>query len=55
MQLFVISQLPLAYLIKQETRLRNSGGLLFEHEKRNLWQVQEPTATRLLLVYALGH
>jgi hypothetical protein len=27
---------------------------MFEHEKRNMWQVQEPTSLRLLVVYSLG-
>lgn len=52
-QLFLTLQLPLAYLVKQETELSESGNILFEHEKRNMWQVQEPTTMRFLLVYAL--
>lgn len=48
-------QLPLAYLIKQKTLLREASNTLFEHEKRNMWQVQEPTSIRLFLIYAFGH
>jgi len=47
-------QLPLAYLIEQETALSDNKSLLFEHEKRNMWQVQEPITTRILLVYAFS-
>jgi len=53
-QLFVTLQLPLAYLIKQKTKLNDNDTRLFEHEKRNMWQVQEPTTMRILMVYALG-
>lgn len=52
-QLFLTLQLPLAYFVKQETELNDNSKLLFEHEKRNMWQVQEPTTMRFLLVYAL--
>ena len=57
-QAFVTLQLPLAYLIKQETSLSSRGELLFDHAKRNMWQVQEPISSRILLVYSLdgtGH
>jgi len=53
-QLLLDMQLPLAYLIKQETALNDNASLLFEHEKRNMWQVQEPITARLLLVYAFS-
>jgi hypothetical protein len=53
-QTFVTLQLPVAYLIKQETKLQDSSEVLFEHEKRNMWQVQDPTSLRLLVVYNLG-
>ncbi len=52
-QTFLTMQLPLAYLIRQETKLRDNDDWLFEHEKRNMWQVQVPTTLRLLLVYSL--
>jgi len=52
-QLLVDMQLPLAYLIKQQTSLSDNQKELFEHSERSMWQVQEPVAFRLLLVYAL--
>jgi hypothetical protein len=53
-QLFVTLQLPLAYLVKQKTELSEGNNVVFEHQKRNMWQVQEPTTMRILLVYALS-
>jgi hypothetical protein len=53
-QLFVTLQFPLAYLVKQKTKLSGPDEKLFEHEKRNMWQVQQPTTMRILMVYALG-
>jgi len=53
-QIFCTLQLPLAYLIKQRTKLHDNTSQLFDHSKRNLWQVQEPTTMRILFVYALG-
>jgi hypothetical protein len=54
MRLFVTLQLPLAYLIKQETKLSDPAQVLFEHNKKSMWQVQEPITTRLRLIYAFG-
>lgn len=54
MQFFATLQLPLAYLVKQETKLHKNEKLLFEHKKRDTWQVQEPATMRLLFVYAFG-
>jgi hypothetical protein len=53
-QAFLTLQLPLAYLVKQKTKLSAGDQVQFEHEMRNLWQVQEPTTLRLMLVHALG-
>lgn len=53
-QMFATLQLPTAYLIKQDTRLEENNTFLFEHSKRNVWQVQEPITARFLLVYALS-
>jgi hypothetical protein len=53
-QSFLTLHLPLAYLIKQKTELADNDQQLFEHEKRNMWQVQEPTSARLLIVYGWG-
>jgi len=53
-QTFLTLQLPLAYLIKQTTKLADNTEQLFEHEKRDMWQVQQPTSLRLLVVYGLG-
>ncbi|MBL7095712.1 hypothetical protein ISS22_17310 [candidate division KSB1 bacterium] len=53
-QMFLTLQTPLAYLIKQKTNLSDTNQKLFEHEKMNTWQVQEPTTMKLLLVYSLG-
>ena len=52
-QTFFTLRLPMAYLIKQRTKLADGSGLLFEHAKRDMWQVQEPTTVRLMIVYAL--
>jgi hypothetical protein len=54
MQMLFDLQLPLAYLKLQETALSDNKSVLFEHEIRNMWQVQEPITFRLLLVYALS-
>ena len=35
-QLFCTLQLPLAYLIAQETELKEGNSVLFEHSKRNV-------------------
>jgi hypothetical protein len=53
-QTFATLQLPLAYLLKQETKLSDAGEVLFEHEQRNMWQVQEPITTRIMVVYGIG-
>lgn len=53
-QTFLTIQLPLAYLIKINTKLEDRESVLFEHETREMWQVQEPTTARLLFVYALS-
>jgi hypothetical protein len=53
-QTFVTLQLPLAYLLKQNTELSDNNEVLFEHSQRNMWQVQEPIASRIMIVYALG-
>lgn len=52
-QAFWTLELPLPYLIKHRTSLRDSDDLLFEHSRKNVWQVQQPTSTRILLVYSL--
>lgn len=51
-QAFWTLQLPLAYLIEQKTKLSDSNSLLFEHSKKNMWQVQQPTTFQMLFVYA---
>ncbi len=54
-QIIGILQFPLAYLNKRITRLKeDSGTVLFEHEKRNVWQVQQPASLRLLVICALS-
>jgi hypothetical protein len=53
-QTFLTLQLPLAYLLKQNTELSDNTEVLFEHSQRNMWQVQEPIASRIMVVYALG-
>jgi hypothetical protein len=53
-QTFATLQLPLAYLIKQETKLSDADEVLFDHAQKNMWQVQEPITTRIMIVYALG-
>jgi len=53
-QTLVTMQLPTAYLIKLTTKLSDSGGQLFEHSKKSMWQVQMPMTSRILLVYSLG-
>lgn len=47
--------LPLAYLLYQTTRLTETagGGALFEHEKSNVFQVQEPVRLRYTAVLVL--
>jgi hypothetical protein len=52
-QALVDLQMPLAYLIKQSTKLGDNEKVLFEHAENSMWQVQEPVALRLMLVYAL--
>ena len=54
-QLIGLLQLPLAYLLKQDTILRDTSAVFFEHEKRNMWQVQEPTSIRFFMIYAFGN
>ncbi|MFC1572110.1 hypothetical protein ACFL6M_00780 [Candidatus Eisenbacteria bacterium] len=51
---FLTLQLPVAYLVTRKTGLADNTELLFEHEQRQMWQVQEPTSLRLFLVYSLG-
>jgi hypothetical protein len=54
-QLIGILQLPLAYLNKRETKLTTENEeVLFEHQRRNVWQVQQPASIRLLIVCALS-
>jgi len=54
-QFIGILQFPLAYLNKRKTRLEeDSNAVLFEHERRNVWQVQQPAMLRLLIVCALS-
>ncbi|MCG8696430.1 MAG: hypothetical protein MI922_00130 [Bacteroidales bacterium] len=53
-QSIVILQLPLAYLNEQRTLLHENKELLFDHKRKNMWQVQQPTALRVLVVYMLG-
>ena len=53
-QALVSLELPIAYLIKQKTELQGNDGLLFEHDKKSMWQVQEPITSRIMLVYSLG-
>jgi hypothetical protein len=53
-QTFATLQLPLAYLLKQKTELSDANEVLFEHEQKNMWQVQEPVTSRIMLVYGLG-
>ena len=45
-------QLPLAYLIEQRTKLSEGSRSMFEHTKKNMWQVQQPTPFEILFVYA---
>jgi hypothetical protein len=45
--------MPLAYLVKQSTKLSDNEKVLFEHRENSMWQVQEPVALRLMFVYAL--
>jgi hypothetical protein len=53
-QAFLFLHMPLAYLIKQETKLADNSEIQFEHEMRNMWQVQEPTSLRFFIVYGFG-
>jgi hypothetical protein len=53
-QAMVSLELPIAYQIKQKTKLRDSEELLFEHSQRDMWQVQEPMSIWFLFVYAFG-
>lgn len=53
-QFISIIQLPLAYLNRRKTSLDSESATLFEHEKRNVWQVQKPAMLRLLVVCSLG-
>jgi hypothetical protein len=54
-QLISILQFPLSYLNKRETVLSDiHDDILFEHERRNVWQVQQPASFRLILVCALS-
>jgi len=46
--------LPLAYLIKQKTALQDNQTQLFEHSKRNMWQVQQPATFEVFLIHSLG-
>jgi len=52
--LFGTLQLPLAYRLEQKTELSEYNARLFEHTKKNMWQVQQPTTFDILFVYALG-
>ena len=54
-QLIALLTLPRAYLLKQATELSDTSETLFDHEKRNMWQVQDPTTFRLFLIYAFGN
>jgi hypothetical protein len=54
-QLIGILQFPLAYLNKRGTKLKNvENQVLFENNKKNVWQVQQPASIRLLIVCALS-
>jgi hypothetical protein len=54
-QLISILQFPLSYLNKRETELSTvDDEILFDHERRNVWQVQQPASFRLIIVYALS-
>ncbi len=50
---YLTQDLPTAYLLKQKTKLADNEVELFEHEKRQMWQVQRPSGTRLFMVYRL--
>jgi len=52
-QTFLTPRLPMAYLIKRRTKLAGGNGLMFEHAKRDMWQVQKPTTVRTMIIYAL--
>jgi hypothetical protein len=55
-QFLGMMQFPLAYLNKRSTKLSTEeGDILFDSHFRNVWQVQEPIAFRILLVCALGN
>jgi len=53
-QTLITLQFPLAYLLTQKTELKDNSEVLFEHQQKNMWQVQEPITTRVLFIYALG-
>ncbi|MGD9141382.1 MAG: hypothetical protein PVJ42_07555 [bacterium] len=53
LQVMADLQMPLAYLVKQSTKLSDNEKVLFEHRENSMWQVQEPVALRLMFVYAL--
>ncbi len=54
LQAIVSLQLPLAYLNKRQTKLKDEEELQFIHKKRDVWAVQQPTAFNILLVCALS-
>lgn len=54
-QFIGIMQFPLSYLNKRQTRLiEEPNDIQFEHDRRNVWQVQKPAAFRLLIVCGLS-
>ncbi|MFH1143418.1 MAG: hypothetical protein V1774_02625 [Candidatus Eisenbacteria bacterium] len=52
-KLYLTQDLPTSYLLAQSTKLADNDELLFDHEQRQMWQVQQPSGSRIFVVYAL--
>jgi len=52
-KLYATQGLPTSYLLAESTELADNGGTLFHHERRQMWQVQRPSGSRLFVTYAL--
>jgi hypothetical protein len=51
--LWATLQFPLAYLLNTSTELEDRQQVLFDHTIHNTWQVQQPAAAQIFLIYSL--
>jgi hypothetical protein len=52
-KIYLTQNLPTAYLLAQRTKLADNDRVLFEHEQRQMWQVQRPSGSRVFVVYSI--